>query len=444
MSKKVYIETYGCQMNVSDSELIATILTHHNFNITHNIKEAEVILINTCSIRDNAEQRIHKRISQLQHLRKKNRSLRIGIIGCMAERMGESLFEKKGFVNFLAGPDGYRNISTLIETSENQRVADILLSHTETYEDILSEKILDTGISAFVPIMRGCENFCTYCVVPFTRGKERSRPSSSVLNEIESHAAQNIREITLLGQNVNSYMSSEHGQDIDFSDLLEIAARKFPKIRFRFATSHPKDISDKLLYVIAANENICKSVHLPMQSGSSQILHRMNRKYTREWYLERISAIKRIIPDCTVSTDIIVGFCGETEDDHQQTLTAMEEAGFFLAYMFKYSERPGTAAAKVLNDDVSEEQKTKRLNEVINLQQTLSKRNNQGDVGKIFEVLVENVSKRNEQELMGRSSQNKVIVFPGKLSDYPAGSLVTVKVIGFTSATLKGKITVNP
>jgi tRNA-2-methylthio-N6-dimethylallyladenosine synthase len=440
MGKKVHIETYGCQMNVADSEMIATILKNNDYSLSADIKDAEVILINTCSIRDNAEQRIHKRISQLQHLRKKNPGLKIGIIGCMAERMGDLLFEKEGNVNFLAGPDAYRNITSIIEESASRRVTDIVLSHTETYEDILPEKLLEHGISAFVPIMRGCENFCSYCVVPFTRGKERSRKPESVAHEVDAHAEKGIREITLLGQNVNSYFFQDSEKTYDFPDLLTMLAVRHNNIRFRFATSHPKDISDKLLFTIAEFDNICKSIHLPMQSGSSEVLKRMNRKYTREWYLERVEAIRRIIPDCTISTDIITGFCGETEDDHLQTLSAMKEAGFFYAFMFKYSERPGTAAAKVMKDDVSDDVKTSRLTEIINLQLGLSAEHNKADVGKIYQIMVEDVSKRNENELMGRSSHNKVIIFPGELGLYPAGSLVNIKVTGYTSATLKGEV----
>lgn len=440
MSKKVYIETYGCQMNVADSEMIATILKNNDYQLTADVKEAEVILINTCSIRDNAEQRIHKRIGQLQHLRKKNAGIKIGIIGCMAERMGELLFENEGNINFLAGPDAYRNISSIIEESALHRVTDIVLSNTETYEDILPEKLLETGVSAFVPIMRGCENFCSYCVVPFTRGVERSRKPASVENEIRAHSGNGIREITLLGQNVNSYIFEENNTRIDFPDLIGFLAEQFTQLRFRFATSHPKDISDKLLHTIAAHDNICKSIHLPMQTGSSDVLKRMNRKYTREWYLERIDAIRRIIPGCTVSTDIIAGFCGETDEDHKQTLSAMRKAGFFYAFMFKYSERPGTAAAKVLKDDVPEDIKTARLTEIIDLQHELSAAHNKADLGKTFEVMTEDVSKRNEKELMGRTSQNKVIVFPGDKLVTPPGSLVNVKVTGYTSATLKGVI----
>jgi tRNA-2-methylthio-N6-dimethylallyladenosine synthase len=440
MKKKVYIETYGCQMNVADSELIATVLKGEEYEIAESPQDSDVILINTCSIRDNAEQRIHKRLAELQHLRRKNKNLRIGIIGCMAERMGDGLFEKDGFVNFLAGPDSYRNIATIIQSSESERVTDIVLSHTETYEDILPKKILDEGVSAFVPVMRGCENFCTYCVVPFTRGKERSRTLHSIAEEIRQHVLNGVAEITLLGQNVNSYLYEEEVEKIDFSDILQRLAEEFETTRFRFATSHPKDLSDKLLHVIASHPNICRSIHLPMQSGSNEVLKRMNRKYTIEWYLERVSAIKKIIPDCTISTDIIAGFCGETEDDHMKTIWAMKEAGFFHAFMFKYSERPGTAAAKVLNDDVSEEVKTRRLTEIIDLQNQLSALHNSNDKGLQFEVLVEGQSKRSKDELMGRTSQTKVVVFPADIEKYPPGSYVHVKITSVSSATLRGEM----
>ena len=440
MKKKVYIETYGCQMNVADSELIATVLRGGDYEFASSAEESDVILINTCSIRENAEQRIHKRLEGLQHLRRRNRNLRIGIIGCMAERMGDSLFEREGFVNFLAGPDAYRNIASIIDDSESERVTDIVLSHTETYEDILPEKILDAGVSAFVPVMRGCENFCTYCVVPFTRGKERSRSFQSIMSEVRKHVENGIAEITLLGQNVNSYFFEDQSVAVDFPDLLQNLAGEFSTTRFRFATSHPKDLSDKLLYAIANHNNICKSIHLPMQSGSNDVLKRMNRKYTIEWYLERVSAIRRIIPECTISTDIIAGFCGETEEDHKKTLKAMKEAGFFHAFMFQYSERPGTAAAKALKDDVSAEEKNRRLREIIECQTTLSAMHNENDIGKEFEVLVEGQSKRSEKELMGRTSQNKVVVFPADFEKYPAASYVLVKISSASSATMRGEL----
>lgn len=440
MKQRVYIETYGCQMNVADSELVATILKKDNYCIVQNPKEADIILLNTCSIRDNAEQRIHKRVNQLQSFRKKNPSLRIGIIGCMAERIEEGLAEAGLNINILAGPDSYRNISGIIDASENQKITDIVLSHTETYEDILPDIQYQNGISAFIPVMRGCENFCSYCVVPYTRGRERSRDPESIMKEAEHHVQNGICEITLLGQNVNSYLFDHSGEKIVFHVLLGKLAETFPKIRFRFATSHPKDISDDLIHCIASHPNICNSIHLPIQSGSNDILGRMNRKYTREWYLERIKIIKQLIPDCTISTDIITGFCGETEEDHQMTLTVMREVGFYYAYMFKYSERAGTAAAKRFQDNVSEDVKTRRLTEIINLQHELSLAHNKSDLNTTVEVLVENISKRKETELMGRTSGNKVIIFEGTLSSTPPGSLVLVNITDYTSATLKGKL----
>ncbi len=440
MSKRVYIETYGCQMNVADSELIATLLRKNNYILASDIADADVILINTCSIRDNAEQRIFKRISELQSLKKKNKFLKIGIIGCMAEHLGNQLFDLEDGVNFLAGPDSYRKIARIIENSENDRVTDIVLSHTETYEDIIPEKLLSSGISAFVPIMRGCENFCTYCVVPYTRGRERSRSPHSIAEELAKHVGSGVKEITLLGQNVNSYIYQDTEGMTDFPDLLSHLALKFPDIRFRFATSHPKDISDKLLYCIANHPNICRSVHLPVQSGSTSVLKRMNRKYTRESYLERIGMIRKIIPGCIVSTDIITGFCGETEEEHLQTLSLMKDAGFFYAFMFKYSERPGTIAAKTMKDDVPKAVKTRRLTEIISLQQELSLANNRNDMGKVFEVLVEGYSKRSVKEIMGRTSENKVVVFEGTLDAYQPGTLVTIRINDCTSATLMGKV----
>lgn len=440
MKEKVYIETYGCQMNVADSEIVANILKQNNYQIISDIKNSDIILINTCSIRDNAEQKIYRRVSQLEHLRKNKRNLKIGIIGCMAERLGEKLFDNKIKINFLAGPDSYRNIINIIENSETERIMDIVLSNSETYDDIIPQNILNSGILAYVPIMRGCENFCSYCVVPYTRGKERSRNPDTIIKEIESHIKKNIKEIILLGQNVNSYLYKTENENIDFPDLILDIANRFPEIRIRFATSHPKDISDKLLYAIAENDNICKSIHLPIQSGSTDVLKRMNRGYTREWYLERVNAIKKIIPDCKISTDIICGFCGETEEEHRETLSAMKKAEYVFAYMFKYSEREGTRAFKTMKDDVPEEVKIKRLTEVINLQQQLSLSDNKSDVDKIYEVLVEGESKKKKTELMGRTSQNKVVVFKSNIKQTPIGSLVKVQITDYTSATLKGVI----
>ncbi len=437
MNRKIYIETYGCQMNNADSEMIIYILSRHNNFITKNREEADVILLNTCSVRSSAEQRVLGRIEELQYLRKQNPRLIIGIIGCMAKYLGDTLYNKN--IDFLVGPDSYRNIDNIIEKSQFEKVTDILLSATETYEDIISEKSVDSSITAFVPIMRGCENFCSYCVVPYVRGKERCRSVSSITDELSVHSKKSkISEIILLGQNVNSYSYTENNKVYDFPDLLQFLSQQFKNFRFRFITSHPKDISDKLLYVIAENENICRSVHFPMQSGSTEVLKRMNRKYTREQYLERINAIKTIIPECTVSTDIISGFCGETDDDHKLTLSAMKEAEFFQAFMFKYNERPGTPAAINMKDDITEKLKTKRLTEIINLQQQISYDLNRKEVGKTYEVLVESVSKRSKNELMGRTSQNKVVVFAGNLKETPAGKYVNVTITGFTSATLKG------
>jgi tRNA-2-methylthio-N6-dimethylallyladenosine synthase len=425
-------------MNFSDSELIATILTKQNFQFVDSADQAEVILINTCSIRDNAEQRIYKRVSELQHLRKKNKQLKIGIVGCMSERIDDEKMIEEGKINFLVGPDSYKNISNVIFQSENERVTDVLLSHTETYEDIVPEKLIEQGISAFVAIMRGCENFCAYCVVPYTRGKERSRPPESIILEIQSHIDKGVAEITLLGQNVNSYQFSNNLKIITFPLLLDELAGFFPHVRFRFATSHPKDLSDELLHIMAKHQNICKSIHLPMQSGSSAVLHRMNRKYSREWYLQRIDSIYEILPGCTISTDIITGFCGETHEDHLETISAMKYANFFHAFMFKYSERKGTAAAKTMDDDVSEEVKSERLTEIIAIQTQLSKKHNERDIGQVFEVLVEGVSKRNDLELMGRTTGNKVVIFEGDLKMYPPGSYAKVKIDECSSATLKG------
>lgn len=441
MSLKVFIETYGCQMNVADSEIVANVLKKNQFEITDNIEEAEVLILNTCSIRDNAEQKVIKRVKELQHFRKTKKSLKIGIIGCMSERISEGLLGEGIKVEFLAGPDSYRNIAEIVNSSGEERVTDIALSHSENYDDIIPDKVLTKGICAFVPIMRGCENFCTYCVVPYTRGKERSRDPKSIVEEIKNHIENNIVEITLLGQNVNSYIFiNSEKVTFTFPMLLESIAKEFPQLRIRFATSHPKDISDELLFTIANNQNIARSIHLPIQSGSNSILQKMNRKYTIEWYLERINAIKRIIPDCSISTDIIAGFCGETDDDHKETLDAMSKIGFFYSYMFIYSERAGTAAAKVLKDDVSLEVKKLRLTEIIDLQQKLSLAHNNNDINKTFSVLIEDVSKRNSKEMMGRTSQNKVVVFPADSTKYKIGSFVNIKVTSCTSATLKGII----
>ena len=439
MAKKFYIETYGCQMNVADSEVVAAILTAKGFEHTKDKNEADVILVNTCSVRENAEQRVRGRVQGFSEIRKRNPQLLVGIMGCMAERLGEKLFEEERNVNIVVGPDAYMDLPLLIEQAERgEKAINIELSTTETYKDICPSRIDETTISGFVSIMRGCNNFCTYCIVPYTRGRERSRSPHSIVSEVIDLQRRGYKEVTLLGQNVNSYLFKDATTEVNFPALLEMVARTVPGIRIRFATSHPKDMSDETLEIIARWPNICKAIHLPVQSGSNSVLKDMNRKYTREWYLDRIAAIRRIIPDCGISTDVFVGFHNESEDDYQQTLLLMKEVGFDLAYMFKYSERPGTKASKSLPDNVDEDTKGRRLQELIDLQTGWSLESNQRDIGKTFEVLVEGISKKSQDEMFGRSSQNKVIVFPAK--DLKIGSIVNVKVKTCTSATLMGEI----
>lgn len=436
--KNIYIETYGCQMNFSDSEIVVSILENDSYKYTSDINSAGVILINTCSIRDKAEQRIWKRINQLKSLKKKNTNLIIGVIGCMAERLKDELLETN-VVDLVAGPDAYRDMPALIEKAKkNQKASNVVLSEIETYDEIKPNYFQTNGVSAFISIMRGCQNFCTYCVVPYTRGKERSRSPESIINEAKNLFEKGYREVTLLGQNVNSYKWDSNNEKVNFAKLLESVALISPLLRVRFTTSHPKDISDELIYTIAKYKNICNYIHLPMQSGSTKILKLMNRRYTREWYMDRIKAIKRIIPDCSISTDVISGFCSETEEDHQDTLSLMQWVGYDFAYMFKYSERSGTYAAKKLKDDVPEDVKGRRLNEIIALQQKLSYESNLKDVGKIFEVLIEGVSKRSGKQFSGRNQQNKVVVFDKE--DAKIGQYVNVKITDCTSATLIGKI----
>ena len=440
--KKFYIETYGCQMNVADSEVVAAILENAGFARTDEREKADVILVNTCSVRENAEQRVRGRVQGFTELRKKNPQLLVGVMGCMAERLGAALFEQEKNVNIVVGPDAYMDLPLLIEKAEQgEKAINVELSETETYKDICPSRIDGTAISGFVSIMRGCNNFCTYCIVPYTRGRERSRSPRSIVNEVLDLQAKGYKEVTLLGQNVNSYLWRGEGQEINFPALLERAATTFPGMRVRFATSHPKDMSDEILRTIAAHPNICRHIHLPAQSGSNSVLRDMNRKYTREWYLDRIRAIREIIPDCGLSTDVFVGFHNESEEDFQQTLELMREVRFDSAFMFKYSERPGTAASKRLADNVPEEVKGRRLQELIDLQVELSHESNRRDVGKTFEVLVEGTSKKKADELFGRSSQNKVIVFPD--NGAKAGDLVQVAVKGCTSATLIGEA-INP
>jgi tRNA-2-methylthio-N6-dimethylallyladenosine synthase len=438
MLKKVYIETYGCQMNVADSEVVVSILSQAGYEPTENIKEAGLILINTCSIRDNAEQRIWGRLKAISFLKKQKNDLKIGIIGCMAERLKEKLIETEQLVDIVVGPDAYRELPLLVAEAEaGHKAVNVLLSREETYADISPVRMDKNGVSSFVSIMRGCNNMCAYCVVPYVRGGERSRNPESILKEVGELFEMGYREVTLLGQNVDSYNWDNHGVTLGFPQLLEKVAGIDPLLRVRFSTSHPKDISDELLYTIAANNNICKHIHLPAQSGSSRILKLMNREYTREWYIDRIAAINRIIPDCSLSTDMITGFCTETEEDHKESLSLMERTGFDFAYMFKYSERPGTRAARKLKDDVPETVKSERLSEMIALQNRLSVKSKKEDVGKVFEVLIEGFSKRSSEYLSGRTSQNKVVVFPG--DKLKKGEYVRVLIERSTSATLIGK-----
>jgi tRNA-2-methylthio-N6-dimethylallyladenosine synthase len=437
--RKLYIETFGCQMNVSDSEVVVSIMQENGIGRTADINNADIILINTCSIRENAEQRVWGRLEVFKQLKRKNPGILIGVIGCMAERLKEELLEKEKLVDIVIGPDAYRELPSLVEEAESgQQAINVLLSREETYADISPVRTDKNRVSAFVSIMRGCNNFCSYCVVPHTRGRERSRDPESIFREITELSETGYKEVTLLGQNVNSYRweDKEKSSTYNFARLLEKSAVLHKDMRIRFSTSHPKDISDELLHIISVHENICKHIHLPAQSGSSRILKLMNRGYTREDYLSRVAAIRRIAGDCSISTDIITGFCTETEDDHYQTLTLMEEVGYDFAYMFKYSEREGTSAGSNFEDDVPEGTKSRRLTEIINLQGKLSARSKESDVGKVYEVLVEGTSKKSNKELFGRTSQNKVAVFPDR--GQKPGDKVNVRINSFTPATLIG------
>ena len=435
--KKLYIETYGCQMNVADSEVIASVMKMAGYDTAPSAEEADAIFLNTCSVRDNAEQKILNRLEALRALRKKRPHLIVGVVGCMAERVKDELIERHG-VNLVAGPDAYLSLPDLMAAAEaGEKAINVELSTTETYRDVVPRHIGAARISGFVSIMRGCNNFCTYCIVPYTRGRERSRDVESILREARDLREHGFREVTLLGQNVNSYrFTREDGTVITFPDLLRTVARAVPDLRVRFTTSHPKDMSDETLHVIAEEPNVCRHIHLPVQSGSSRILKLMNRKYDREWYLERVAAIRRIIPDCGLSTDIFCGFPGETEEDHQLSLSLMEECRYDSAFMFKYSERPGTYASRHLPDDVPEEVKIRRLNEIIALQNRLSAEANARCVGRTYEVLVEGVSKRSREQLFGRTEQNRVVVFDR--GTHRIGDRVQVRVTESSSATLKG------
>ncbi len=439
MAKTFYIETYGCQMNVADSEVVAAILKARGFEHVKDKNEADIILVNTCSVRENAEQRVRGRVQGFSEIRKRNPHLLVGIMGCMAERLGARLFEQEKNVDIVVGPDAYQDLPLLIEQAERgEKAINIELSTTETYKDICPSRIDETAISGFVSIMRGCNNFCTYCIVPYTRGRERSRSPHSIVAEVLDLQRRGYKEVTLLGQNVNSYLFKDDSTEMRFPALLELVARTVPGMRIRFATSHPKDMSDETLETIARHPNLCKAIHLPVQSGSNSVLKDMNRKYTREWYLDRIAAIRRIIPDCGISTDVFVGFHNESEEDYRQTLELMREVGFDLAYMFKYSERPGTKASQSLPDNVDEATKGRRLQELIELQTGWSLESNRRDIGKTFEVLVEGVSKKSAVEMFGRTSQNKVVVFPAQ--GIAIGSFVQVRIKDCTSATLIGEI----
>lgn len=435
--KKLYIETYGCQMNFADSEVVASVMEMDGFETTKENLDADAIFINTCSIRDNAEQRVLGRVKELKALKKKKPGLVIGIIGCMAERAKEQLFEVGA--DLVVGPDAYLDLPNLVSLAERgEKAINVELSKTETYRDIIPKRLGPNKISAFISIMRGCNNFCTYCIVPYTRGRERSRDPRSIKKEFQALTDEGYKEITLLGQNVNSFRFDSSSPSMDFPALLNFLAEEFPNTRIRFTTSHPKDMSDKTLQVMAEHNNICKHIHLPLQSGSSRILKLMNRKYTSEWYKERVEAIRRIIPDCGITTDVFCGFHSETEDDHRQTLGLMKWAGFDMAYMFKYSERPGTYAAGKLPDNIPEETKGRRLQEIIELQNQLSLKSNEQDIGRIFEVLVESISKKSKEEFFGRTSQNKVVVFPRE--NLKVGDLAKIKITTATQATLRGEV----
>ncbi len=440
ISPKVRIETYGCQMNVADSEVVASMMDMAGYDLTENDDEASAVIINTCSIRENAEQKIYSRIRYWQSLRRKlNHRVIIAIIGCMAERIREKLLTDYG-VDIVAGPDAYLDIPNLVAAAENgEKAINIELSTTETYRDVMPRRLGDSRTGGFISIMRGCNNFCSYCIVPYTRGRERSRQPGSILRELADLRERGFKEVTLLGQNVNSYRYEEEGHEpVGFPELLAMVAEAAPDMRIRFTTSHPKDMSDETLHVMAAHPNIARHIHLPVQSGSNAVLQAMNRKYTREWYLDRVAAIRRILPDAGLSTDMFTGFHDETEEDFQQTLDLMREAAFDSAFMFRYSERPGTFASKHLPDNVPEEVKIERLNRMISLQNELSLESNRRDIGKLFEVLVEGRSKRSGDELSGRTSQNKMVVFPK--GDCKPGDFVKVRILSATSATLKGEL----
>lgn len=440
--RKFYIESYGCQMNFSDSEIVASILNESGFGATRNHEEADLVLINTCSIREKAEQTIRKRLSEFRKTKEQKPGMLVGVLGCMAERLKSKFLEEEKLVDIVVGPDAYRSLPGLVEEAETgQKAVNVLLSREETYADIAPVRLNTNGVTAFVSIMRGCNNMCTFCVVPFTRGRERSRDASSILAECRNLYERGFREVTLLGQNVDSYYYTKDDETpITFAVLLERVAAISPDLRVRFSTSHPKDITDDVLHTMAKHENICKYIHLPVQSGSSRILQLMNRTYTREWYQAKIDRIRQILPDCGISSDIIAGFCTETEEDHQDTLSLMRYSQYDFSYMFFYSERPGTLAQRRYRDDIPEDIKKRRLQEIVELQNTLSRISNEKELGRTYSVLIEGNSKKSEREWMGRNSQNKVIVFPKEDDNLQPGSYVNVTVTDCTKATLLGKI----
>lgn len=441
--KKFYIESYGCQMNFSDSEIVASILNGAGFGATRNFEDADLVLLNTCSIREKAEQTVRKRLTEFRKTKERNPGLLVGVLGCMAERLKAKLLEEEKLVDLVVGPDAYRTLPALIEEAETgQKAVNVLLSRDETYADIAPVRLDSNGITAFVSIMRGCNNMCSFCVVPFTRGRERSRDAFSIVEECSDLYRKGFKEVTLLGQNVDSYYWHDEKADraISFAKLLSMVAEIASDLRVRFSTSHPKDITDEVLHAMANYPNICKYIHLPVQSGSTRILQLMNRTYTREWYMAKVNRIRELLPECGISADIIAGFCSETEEDHQDTLSIMEHSKYDMSYMFFYSERPGTLAARRYADDISEEIKKRRLQEIVQLQNKLSLESNQRDLGKTFEVLIEGDSKKSTADWMGRNSQNKVIVFPKEQYPLKKGDYVQVQVTDCTQATLLGKI----
>ncbi len=441
-NKKFFIESYGCQMNFSDSEIVASILHGEGFGATRNVEEADLVLLNTCSIREKAESTIRHRLQTFKKIKENKPAMLIGVLGCMAERLKAKFLEEEKLVDIVVGPDAYRSLPGLVAEAEGgQKSVNVLLSREETYSDIAPVRLDSNGVTAFVSIMRGCNNMCTFCVVPFTRGRERSRDAESIVNECKDLFSRGYKEVTLLGQNVDSYYyTAANGENVDFAMLLERVALVSPLLRVRFSTSHPKDITDDVLHTMAKYHNICKYIHLPVQSGNTRILQLMNRTYTREWYLSKIKRIREIMPDCAISTDVISGFCTETEEEHQDTLSLMDLTGYDMAYMFSYSERPGTLAARRYTDDVPEDVKKRRLIEIITLQQSKQAVSFKNDIGKTFEVLIESTSKKSELEWSARNSQNKVVVFPKGNANLQKGDYTTVKVHTATSATLIGEM----